>query len=120
MKKDLARILGGRVRDLRETRGLTQEDFAKTSGVPIAFLRRVERGEVKNPSLERLQMIAVGFDVSVESLFKVHEKHSDMPHEKVMLIESIERMLRLHSTSEIRAIKSILREVFVIQRLGRK
>jgi transcriptional regulator with XRE-family HTH domain len=120
LKNDLARSLGHRIRDLREGRKLTQAEFAKHAGLSLTFVRRIERGELKNPPLNRLGLIAVALDVTVASLFTVHESYDDMPYDKAILIESIERMLRLHGIAEIRAIKALLREVFIIQRLGRK
>lgn len=120
MKTNLARALGHRVRYLRVTHHLTQDELAKHSGLPLTFIRRIERGELKSPSLERLEALAVGLDVQMASLFSTYESHDELPYDKAILIESIERTLRLHGIGEIRAVKAILREVFVIQRLGRK
>lgn len=120
MRSDLARRLGYRVSSLRRAQGITQEDFVLRSGIPIAFIRRVERGEVKNPSLERLSQIAAALGVPVSDLFVIYEKSKDGDDAKGMLIDDIARMLRLHGLPEVRAVKVILREVFAIQRLGRK
>lgn len=120
MKNVVARDLGIRIRTCREALDLTQQESARRSGVPLTFLRRVERGEVKNLSLERLGLIAVGLDAPLTYLFEPYDRSDDTPLDKQNLIQSISRMLRLHGIAEIRAVKAILREVFAIQRLGRK
>jgi len=120
LKSDIARTLGNRVCYLRQCRQLTQEALAKHSGLPVTFIRRIERGELTNPSLERLEALAVGLDVSVSGLFEVHEKSDDTSYDKEMLLRHIWRMLSRHGLPEIRAVQVILRELFAIQRLGRK
>lgn len=120
MKSDIARALGNRVYYLRGSRHLTQEAFAERCGLPVTFIRRIERGELTNPSLERLEALAVGLDVQVSALFEVYEKTDETSYDKMMLIRHISGMLNRHGLTEIRAVQAILREVFVIQRLGRK
>lgn len=117
MRRDLAKFVGDRVRDLRTDQGITQEAFAERVGISVTFIRRIERGDVKNPSLERLQKIATGLDVPVSQLFV---EYDSTDYDKMMLIEQIARMLRLHSLQEIKTVRVILREAFALQRLGRK
>jgi len=120
LKSDIARDLGKRVCYLRRCRHLTQEAFAKSAALPVAFIRRIERGELKNPSLERLEALAIGLDVPVSVLFEVYENFDETSYDKDMLIRHLARMLNRHGLTEIRAVQVILREVFAIQRLGRK
>lgn len=120
MKSDIARALGHRVCSLRGSRHLTQVELSKRSGLPVAFIRRIERGELKNPSLERIEALAVALDVQVSVLFEIYEKADDTSYDKDLLVQHIARMLKKHGIAEIRAVQGILREVFAIQRLGRK
>lgn len=117
MKIDLARLLGKNVRAQREQRAQTQLEFAKSSGLPVAFLRRIERGVVTNPSLDRLQLIAEGLDLHVADLFKSDERPD---YAKADVIEQTGRMLRWHTLSEIKAVKVLIAQVFAIQRLAKK
>src|SRR5881628_1274405 len=45
--------LAGRIRHMRERRGLTQEDFAAACGISVSFASLLERGE-RSPSYETL------------------------------------------------------------------
>ena len=59
--------LGGRVRRLRKSTGLTLDQLAMKSGVSRAMLSHVERNE-KSPTLSVIVKIARGLDVSLSHL----------------------------------------------------
>jgi transcriptional regulator with XRE-family HTH domain len=61
--------LGRRVKSLRETLRLTQEEFAKRCGISVSFASLLERGE-RSPSYETLLTIAHALDVPVAELFR--------------------------------------------------
>ncbi len=42
----LEQQIGNRIRALRESKGLLQKDLAKSAGLPIRTIGRIERGEV--------------------------------------------------------------------------
>lgn len=66
--------LGGNVRALRKARGWTRKDLARHTGISERFLADVETG-VANPSLLRLQTLAMVFDVELVALLaKAHDK----------------------------------------------
>jgi transcriptional regulator with XRE-family HTH domain len=60
-------MIGKRVLNVREQRGLTLEDLAKRSGVSKATLWRIENDKVA-PSTDSLQKIARALEVSVAYL----------------------------------------------------
>ncbi|MCW2475665.1 MULTISPECIES: helix-turn-helix domain-containing protein [unclassified Symbiopectobacterium] len=60
--------LGQRVRSLRLQANLSQEAFAEKCGLDRTYLSGVERG-VRNPTLEVLYIIAVGFQIDLVTLF---------------------------------------------------
>jgi transcriptional regulator with XRE-family HTH domain len=62
-----AEILGRRVRERRETLGLSQEALAHQSGVHWTFLGQVERGQ-RNLSLHNLLKIAAGLGTDPAAL----------------------------------------------------
>lgn len=72
---DMSEILDAlaqRVRQLRESHGLSLSQLSEQSGIAKATLFKVERGRT-NPTLETLISIAETFDVSVQSLVDVSE-----------------------------------------------
>jgi transcriptional regulator with XRE-family HTH domain len=54
---------------MRTDRGLSQEQLANDSDVPINQIGRIERGEI-NPSLSTLHSISSALGVSLSDLFK--------------------------------------------------
>ena len=61
--------LGERIRRLRDQKGWSQEEFAATCSVNRSYMGRIERGEL-NLTLDTLEKIAKGLDVSVSALLK--------------------------------------------------
>jgi len=64
---NVAGRLGANVRQLRESRGRTQEQMAKLSGVPRATWANLESGAA-NPTLTVLYRVAVALQVPLEEL----------------------------------------------------
>lgn len=62
------RLLGRRIRELREQRGFTQEGFAEEIELDRAYYGGVERGE-RNVAALNLIRIARGLKVPVGELF---------------------------------------------------
>jgi transcriptional regulator with XRE-family HTH domain len=58
------------IRQLREQRGLTQEDVARQAKVTKNYITMLERGQRKNPSLPILKRIADALGVKVGRLLE--------------------------------------------------
>jgi transcriptional regulator with XRE-family HTH domain len=69
MTEDLAARLAGNVVQLREARGLTQDQIAKLAGVPRATWAHLESGTA-NPTLSVLHRAANALQVSIEELIR--------------------------------------------------
>jgi transcriptional regulator with XRE-family HTH domain len=67
MSEDLKTTLGKNVRQLREARGLTQEQAAKVAKVPRATWSHLESGEA-NPTLTVMVAAASALQVTMEEL----------------------------------------------------
>lgn len=63
------RALGRRVRELRESKGWSQSEFASMCGVAAGYLKRIEHGEM-DPRCSVLQTIATTLETSIFSLLK--------------------------------------------------
>ncbi len=64
---DLAARFGANVAQLRESRGVTQQQIAKLAGVPRATWANLESGSA-NPTLQVLHRVAVALQVTIEEL----------------------------------------------------
>lgn len=67
--KDLAIIIGSRIRSYRTSKGLSQEKLAELSGCHPTYIGQVERGE-KNATIESIAKIASALGVSLSVLFE--------------------------------------------------
>ena len=64
MSEELSSRLGRNIRQLRQARGLTQQQMAKLSGLPRATWANLESG-AGNPTLAVLHAVAMGDRKSV-------------------------------------------------------
>jgi putative transcriptional regulator len=68
MKKEvLLKILGERIRVIREEKGITQKELAHSIGKDQQSIQRLETGRI-NPSVFYLYEIAKGLEVDIENL----------------------------------------------------
>ncbi len=66
---DSCKVLGRRIRKLRDQRGWSQEEFADICGINRSYMGRIERGEL-NLTLDTLQKVSKGLGRSVSALLK--------------------------------------------------
>ena len=62
--------IGENIKKHRNKQGLSQEDFAKKSGVKYTTLTKIESNVIKKPSVLVMAKIAKALDVSIEDLIK--------------------------------------------------
>jgi transcriptional regulator with XRE-family HTH domain len=67
--KKIEERFGERVRELRQAKGLSQEELAFKTGVHRTYLGGIERGE-RNPSLKNIAAIAKALGVTLSELFR--------------------------------------------------
>ena len=58
-------------RELRTERGLTREEFSARSGLSVAAIEQIEKGQA--PALDGLRRICVGLDTPMSALFETFE-----------------------------------------------
>lgn len=63
--------LSEKIKILREEKGMTQGVLARKSGVSVAEICRIEKGERQNPSVNLLNKLLKGLDVDAETYLKV-------------------------------------------------
>ncbi len=67
--KDLAKIVGQRIRNYRTKLGFSQEKLAELAGCHPTYIGQLERGE-KNATLESIEKIASSLNVSLSKLLE--------------------------------------------------
>jgi transcriptional regulator with XRE-family HTH domain len=71
--KDIKKLFGKRVRELRLVKGLSQEELAFRADIHRTYLGGIERGE-RNPALKNIAAIAKALGVSLSELFSFSDK----------------------------------------------
>jgi transcriptional regulator with XRE-family HTH domain len=103
MREDkTAEFLGRRIRSVRKSRNLTQEQLGERSRVSYKHLGAIERGE-ENPSLSVLQKIAKGLGVEISELFSFQHEETDSTRLEKMINDLIkdEKVERLQLIMKI-------------------
>jgi DNA-binding XRE family transcriptional regulator len=62
--------IGENMKKYRTKQGLSQEDFAKKSGVKYTTLAKIESGVIKKPSVLIMAKIAKSLGVNIEELIR--------------------------------------------------
>ena len=70
MKKDINEEVGFKIREIRQARGLSQEELAALARLHRAYIGQIERGE-KNIGLKNLEKIAKALDVDIRVLVDI-------------------------------------------------
>ena len=68
---------GARLRELRQKRGMTQEQLAAAAGTAGPYVSDMERG-IKVPSLTTIIRLAIALDCKVTNLVRVFDR-ADLP-----------------------------------------
>lgn len=68
-RQDVINDFAERLRSLRESHGLTQQELANRSGIQVSYVSKIENGKY-NISLSHLAALAEAFDMPVFMLLK--------------------------------------------------
>lgn len=87
--REVAKIIGQRVRNYRTEKGLSQEKLAEISSCHPTYIGQVERGE-KNATLEIIDRIASALNIPLSRLFEKigEDSYDSMPLKCYELVAS--------------------------------
>ncbi len=88
-KTKVSELLGRRIRALRKSQKLTQEELASRGSINYKYLGAIERGE-ENPSLSILEKIADGLGIEIEELFRFQHEETNPAKIKKILLDTID------------------------------
>jgi transcriptional regulator with XRE-family HTH domain len=60
---------GKRIRELRQSKGFSQETFAHLCNLDRTYISGIERG-LRNVSLRNIEAMAIALEISISDLFK--------------------------------------------------
>lgn len=69
----------------RKLRGLSLDELATKSNVPLSTLRKVMSGNTPNPQIETVQAIADALDCTLDD-FVPNKKHNDFSYDELNII----------------------------------
>lgn len=73
---DIKKVVGARIRDLRNGRGWSQEELADKANVSRSFMGEIERGQA-SATIESLEKITNALEITLEDLFRNLQPSSD-------------------------------------------
>ena len=104
-------VIGQRLRQLRELRGLSVSQVAKEAGVAKSYLAKLERGEVPNPGVTTLARIAAVLEVTLPQLLaQPTMSHSRPRWSAVVDPLEIERLKQTMSSSLVEFLRTLEHE----------
>ncbi|MFA6423624.1 MAG: helix-turn-helix transcriptional regulator [Patescibacteria group bacterium] len=68
--KSNADTIGDKIQKLRNKQDLTQEKLAVKAEIPYATLTKIESNVITKPSIQTVQKIARGLEISLDDLMK--------------------------------------------------
>ena len=66
---DIRKKFGKRVKELRQSKGLSQEELAHLAELDRTYIPSIEKGE-RNVSIEVIQKLSIAFGIKISELLK--------------------------------------------------
>ena len=85
---DLKEMIGSRIQEIRNKKGLTQDQLSEKVGISSKYLSSIERGK-ENPTLNTILKLARSLDVKPDEFF-THLEIEDPAKRKSMIIEMLD------------------------------
>lgn len=105
--KDFLEKIGARIRSLRKSQGLSQEELAELTELHPTYIGEIERATV-NASIISLQKIAKAFNLTLSEVINIPSKKEE---EKALILEKILVLLREKDKNFLKYIEKFLTEL---------
>lgn len=107
---DLRKIIGNRIRVIRKTKELTQQQLAELSNLDDAYIGGVERGE-RNFSIDTLEKIVTALKIQPTELFQNHDALNEIEAARLRAIDEYAVIISELNVKQINVLKRVVREV---------
>jgi transcriptional regulator with XRE-family HTH domain len=104
----LATLVSERIRELRNIKGLSQEQLALKSDLNTSFIGAIERG-IKKPTVETLDKIIKALDMSVQEFFNFELDYSKNDKSEVLI--KLNYLLKDYSINEQTTIYNLVKQI---------
>jgi len=104
---DIMERFSKRIRDMRQLRGVSQEQLALKAGINVSFLGQIERG-TKKPTIDTIDKLLEALDISYQEFF---DFESDV-NQGSAVIDKIIYELKPRSVEEQQLIYDLMRKIF--------
>lgn len=101
--------VGKRIRQIHQSKGLSQQRLAEKCGFTFSYIGGVERAE-KNISLKNLDKIATALEVGIHQFFIYSHHYEKLPANE-QIIHEIVSLLAPYDEKTVEMVKSILSDV---------
>ncbi|MBN1043754.1 helix-turn-helix domain-containing protein [Clostridium botulinum] len=68
--KEILKMLGDRIREIRTKNKISLNKLSRMTGISLGYLSDLENNKATNPSVEKLNLIAIALNVSTDLFFK--------------------------------------------------
>ncbi|TDF95458.1 helix-turn-helix domain-containing protein [Paenibacillus piri] len=109
---ELKRIIGDKIRNIRNSRGMTLQQLNETTGLQTSYLGDVERGK-RNTSLDSLEKIMNALDIRPGDLFDFREVDVNSSEFEInSILEVHYQFLKEKKTEDVKMIHRITKDIF--------
>lgn len=116
----LLQMIGIRIKQVRKKKGLTQEELAEKAGINASYMGTVERGE-RNISIETLEKIIRGLDMTPSDFFQFHEINiENLTNDNHYILEVVKSLLHNRSLEENKLILRVIQDILATLDSGNK
>ncbi|MBB6622068.1 helix-turn-helix transcriptional regulator [Clostridium gasigenes] len=66
-------MLGDNIKRIRKDKKISINNLSKKTGISLGYMSDLENGKAKNPSIDKLNVIASALEVNVDEFFKMNQ-----------------------------------------------
>ena len=105
---EIKHLIGIQIKNLRKSKGMTQEEFAEKAGISSKYLSSIERGK-ENPTLDTLLRLLTLLDIEFTEVFNGKNRQKS----RAELMAFINEILKNSDEERLKLTARILREIYL-------
>lgn len=110
MEDNFLRLVGMKLRDVRKSRGISQETLAEMCGLHINYIGGLERGE-RNVTLLNLSKVSNALEIPIDTLFS-YIRNFDSVFEKDLILNELIDLLINRDEKDLKFATRFLKDLF--------
>ncbi len=104
---EIKQLIGNRIKHLRKSRGMSQEDLAEKMGINPKYLSSIERGK-ENPTLDTFIKLTSTLDIDISEPFNCTQEQS--PKELKMIVSDL---IKGNDKEKLKLLAKIARAIYI-------